>query len=197
MRANDRLRLLIVGVGGQGVLTAARILGEAALAEGVPVIVGQLHGMSQRGGSVESMVLFGPWRSSLFGGGAVDVLLALEPLEALRALPRVAKHTHIVVNIGTVTPFLLTQTGQPYPGVDGILAKLRHGAGELVAVDGPAIAESAGSARALNAAMLGALAALGALPVTREAIERAIERANPNQSAGRRAFALGAQVVLR
>lgn len=197
MNASDRLRLLIVGVGGQGVLTAARILGEAALAEGVPVVVGQLHGMSQRGGSVESTVLFGPWRSSLFGGGSVDVLLALEPLEALRALPRISKHTRVVVSVGTITPFLLTQTGQPYPGVDGILAKLRNSAGTLLAVDGPAIAESAGSARSLNAAMLGALAALDVIPVTREAIERAIERVNPNHAAGRRAFSLGGQTVVR
>lgn len=193
MRPNGRFRLLVVGVGGQGVLSAARILGEAALAEGKEVVVGQLHGMSQRGGSVESTVLFGPGRSSFIGASEADAMLALEPLEALRALPRLSRRTRVVVSLGKIPPFTLAQKGQPYPDLDGILTTLRGVAGEVVTVDGPALAEAAGSARALNMVMLGALANLGILPIEPEAIERAIEF--PGGDAGRRAFILGRRAV--
>ena len=82
------LAVLVVGVGGQGTLTAARVLGEAAMAEGLPVRLGQLHGMSQRGGSVESTVLIGPGRSAFLPRRGADVILGLEPLELLREIGR-------------------------------------------------------------------------------------------------------------
>lgn len=195
MTQRGRFRLLLVGVGGQGVLSAARLLGEAALAEGKNVVVGQLHGMSQRGGSVESTVLFGPGRSSFIGAGAADAVLALEPLEALRAVPRLSPRTRAVVSLGRVPPFTLAQKGEPYPDLDGILASLREAAGEVVTVDGPSLAEAAGSVQALNMVMLGALAGLGVLPLDPEAIERAIEDASPGEDTGRRAFRLGRKAV--
>ena len=75
------LRVLCCGVGGQGVLSAARWLGDAAMLDDHEVRVGQLHGMSQRGGSVQATVLIGPGHSSVIGPGEADVLVALEPLE--------------------------------------------------------------------------------------------------------------------
>ena len=83
------LRILIVGVGGQGVLSAARHIGQAALDHGLEARIGQIHGLSQRGGSVESTVVLGPGSTGFVSMGQADVLLALEPLEALRALARV------------------------------------------------------------------------------------------------------------
>lgn len=193
----DRFRLLVVGVGGQGVISAARLLGEASLAAGQPVVLGQLHGMSQRGGSVESTVVFGPGNSSFIGPGAADVLLALEPIEALRAIPRVSRRTRALVNTGKIPPFLLAQKGLPYPDLDGMLAALRNAAGEVITIDGRALADAAGSARALNLVMLGALASMRVLPLDPEAIEKAIERTSPGGDAGRRAFMLGRKAITR
>ncbi|MFH1130352.1 MAG: 2-oxoacid:acceptor oxidoreductase family protein, partial [Pseudomonadota bacterium] len=85
-----RIKVLIVGVGGQGVLTAAKMLGDAALHAGFGVTVGQLHGMSQRGGSVEAGVLIGEGESSFIEEGAADIVLGFEPLEVLRALPKMS-----------------------------------------------------------------------------------------------------------
>jgi indolepyruvate ferredoxin oxidoreductase beta subunit len=188
---DGRFRLLVVGVGGQGVLSLTRLLGMVALSEGKQVVVGQLHGMSQRGGSVESTVLFGPGSSSFIGPGEADVLLALEPIEALRALPRLSRNTRVVMSLGKVPPFTLAQKGQPYPDLDGIVATLREAAGEVLTVDGPALAEAAGSALALNMVMLGVLADLAVLPLAPEAIERAIEARGSGEAAGHRAFVLG------
>jgi len=192
---NGRFRLLVVGVGGQGVLRAARLLGEAALAEGQEVVVGQLHGMSQRGGSVESTVLIGPGRSSFIGPGQAHALLALEPLEALRARTRLSAQTRVVVSLGQVPPFTLAQRGEAYPDVEGILASLRAAAGEVVTLDGPSLAQAAGSAQALNMVMLGALAGLGVLPLAPEAVLGAIEAASRGDDIGRRAFGLGRRAV--
>ncbi|MBI2840468.1 MAG: indolepyruvate oxidoreductase subunit beta [Acidobacteria bacterium] len=197
MNPNRRFRLLLVGVGGQGVLSAARMLGEAALAEGKQVVVGQIHGMSQRGGSVESTVLIGPGRSSFIGPGGADALLALEPLEAMRALPRLSRRTRVVVSLGKIPPFTLAQKGQPYPDLDGVLAALRGAARDVITVDGPALAEAAGSARALNMVMLGALASLGVLPVSLEAVEKALQDSGPGGQAGCRAFRLGGKAIAR
>lgn len=196
MTLDGRFRLLVVGVGGQGVLHAARLLGEAALAQGQEVVVGQLHGMSQRGGSVESTVLIGPGRGSFIGPGQAHALLALEPLEALRALPRLGARTRAVVSLGRIAPFTLAQRGEPYPDLDWILAALRAAAGEVVTLDGPALAQAAGSAQALNLVMLGALAGIGVLPFEPEAVLRAIEASSRGgDDTGRRAFGLGGRAV--
>ncbi len=153
--------MLIVGVGGQGVLTAGRALGEAALAAGLDVRVGQLHGMSQRGGSVASTVVIGAGRGAFIPEGGADVLLALEPLEALRARPRVGPSTIALVSRRPITPTPMTLQGVAYPDVDGVLAEIRAAVGRLVVLDGPV----GGDLRGLNVWMLGALASLGVLPL--------------------------------
>ncbi|MEW6367360.1 MAG: 2-oxoacid:acceptor oxidoreductase family protein [Acidobacteriota bacterium] len=195
MTPNGRFRLLVVGVGGQGVLSVARVLGEAALAEGKPVVLGQLHGMSQRGGSVESTVVIGPGYSSFIGPAAADALLALEPIEALRAVPRLSRRARVVISTGKVPPFTLAQKGLPYPDLSGMLSALREATCEVVTLDGPAIARAAGSSRSLNLVMLGALAALQILPLDPQSIVRVVESACPGGPAGRRAFALGMKAV--
>jgi len=196
-RAGKRLKLLVVGVGGQGALTAARFLGEAALATGMDVNVGQLHGMSQRGGSVECPVLLGPGQSSHIGRGEADVLLGLEPLEVKRALAYVSARTQVVVNLGKIVPFSLAIQGKEYPPLDNILEQVRQVAAAVFEIDGPALVKQTGLSRTLNVAMLGALAGLGILPFAGEALWQAIERKIPARflEANRRAFELGSRVT--
>ncbi|HUU01808.1 MAG TPA: 2-oxoacid:acceptor oxidoreductase family protein [Myxococcota bacterium] len=188
-----RLRLLVVGVGGQGVLTAARLLGEAAMQADIEVMVGQLHGMSQRGGAVECSVVIGSGKSSYIGTGGADVVMALEPLEALRALPMMSARTRVVVNLGKIVPYSLAIQGKDYPSIAGILASVEETASRPYTVDGPALTGHVGLPRALNVVMLGALAGLGLLPFGDEILWQTIEKKIPERfvAANRRAFELG------
>ena len=192
-----RFKLLAVGVGGQGVLTATRLIGEAALAAGLEVMVGQLHGMSQRGGSVSSTVLIGPGRSSFIADGQADVVLGLEPLEVLRALPKMAPCTKVVVNLGRVMPFTLAAQGKSYPDLAEVLAAIRAAAPLMYEVDGSAALGKSNDAQSLNVFMLGALAGLKVLPFAEELLSGAIEKRSPKKSLerNRQAFALGKESV--
>lgn len=192
-------RTLLVGVGGQGVLTAAQVLGAAAHADGRAVVVGQLHGMSQRGGSIECTVKVGTDESTVIGPGEADVVLAFEPLEALRALPRMHRETRVLVSLGTIVPFELVRTGIPYPPVEGILAELRAVAADVVSIDGSGGVARSGSDRTLNAVILGAIARLGWLPIDGGLLlDVVLGRTAPKfREANRRAFEHGQDAAIR
>ncbi len=160
------LRILFAGVGGQGVLSAGRWVGDTAHACGIPTVVGQIHGLSQRGGSVHASVALGGARDPEIPEGMADVLLALEPMEAARALSKVSQRTVAVVNTRPILPSSLQSTGRPYPPLSALLGPLEETAGSLTAMDATSLAETAGSARSLNVVMLGMLAGLDLLPFT-------------------------------
>lgn len=191
------LKVLVVGVGGQGVLTVARFLGEAALSVGLQVRLGQLHGMSQRGGSVEATVLIGPGHSSFIAPGEADVVLALEPLEALRARPRMSPDTDVVMNLGRVVPYPLAMQGRPYPALDEILSAIRSVGRQVLEIDGLAACAELGSSRSINIVMLGALAGLAVLPFEPDVLRRTVAQRSPGRFAetNDRAFELGFAVV--
>jgi len=188
-----RQRILLVGVGGQGVVTGAEILGLAAREASLDVNVGQLHGMAQRGGSVESTVVLGAGRTAFVGAGEADVLVAFEPLEALRALPRLHQRSLVLVNTGTIPPFALAQSAETYPEVAGIVAQIREVVPAVHLIDGPAITTEAGDVLSLNMAMLGALTGLHATRVGQADMEAAITGRYPPHSHAMnlRAFHLG------
>jgi len=195
--STGRLKILIVGVGGQGALTIAEFLGSAALHSKHQVMVGQLHGMSQRGGSVECSVLFGPGSSSFIGNGQADVVLGLEPLEVLRALPRMSKKTIVVMNLGRIMPFSLAIKGIPYPPLETILSGVRKIAPTLFEIDATELVRRTGAIRTLNVAMLGALAGLKLLPFEPKVLWQAIEKGSPSKfvDKNRLAFELGLEAV--
>lgn len=200
MNGNGRRKILLVGVGGQGVLTAARMLGDATLHAGHEVMVGQLHGMAQRGGSVEGSVLIGQGKSAFIERRGADVVLGFEPLETLRALPKMSSRTKVVVNLGRVVPFPLSMQGEAYPDLDQILADLRAAAPSLLAVDGTALlAEQVGAPRSLNILMLGVLASLEILPFDASALWQAVELRTPPRflKTNQQAFQLGLRAATR
>ena len=92
------IRLVFIGVGGQGNLLASRLLGEAALSLGIPAVVSEIHGMAQRGGIVESAVLMGEVTSPIVSNGEADVLIGFESMETLRALDKCNTTTLIITN---------------------------------------------------------------------------------------------------
>ncbi|MFH0944514.1 MAG: indolepyruvate oxidoreductase subunit beta [Planctomycetota bacterium] len=196
-RPGRRLKIVFSGYGGQGVLTASQILGRAATFEGHEVTAGQLHGMSQRGGSVESTVLIGPGKSAFVGVKEADVVVGFEPLETLRSAPKMNARTLVLMNIDRSMPSVLARAGKPYPDLDGIVDQIRATAGSVVLVNGPEITRAAGAGRTLNVAMLGALAGADVLPFSGEALFRAVAWRCPERflSANRLAFDLGMKVT--
>lgn len=193
----SRLQVVLVGVGGQGVLAASQILGQAAHAVGIPVVVGQLHGMSQRGGSVQCTVIFGDAESSLLCGAEADVVVAFEPLEALRAITQMGPTTRVAMSRSMMVPFEVVRTSAPVPDEARLAEQLRAVAREVHVVDARALLGAVGESRTLNVIMLGAAAGLGLLPVGDEALLGAIgERCGRKYlDANHRAFALGRDAV--
>ncbi|MCZ7586548.1 MAG: 2-oxoacid:acceptor oxidoreductase family protein [Deltaproteobacteria bacterium] len=161
---------------GQGSLTLSRLLGEAALAAGLDVTVSEIHGMSQRGGVVTSAVMIGGLKSPIIGAGDADVLVAFEPVEALRAAALVSRKTVVVVNVRKNVPFGLSLSGGAYPDVMTVLNGFVGTAERLYAFDATSLAEQAGSALAANVVLLGALARTGCLPIEEEALAETIRQ---------------------
>lgn len=153
---NKTTNVMIVGVGGQGTLLASRILGGTVINQGYDVKVSEVHGMSQRGGSVVTYVKYGEkvW-SPIIDKGEADIILAFELLEAYRALPFLKKGGKIIVNNQKINPMPVIAGAAAYP--EDILAKISEVA-SVKCVDALQIAESAGSIKAVNVVLMGVMA---------------------------------------
>ena len=158
-----KISIVLTGVGGQGVITGANILGKAAVNAKVGVFVSEIHGMAQRGGAVVCTVRMGDVSSPLLPAGTADVLLSMEPVEALRNICYVNKKTKIITDINPVIPFTVAVGGEQYPKVQEIINELSAHA-EVYTIDALKIAKDAGAVITKNTVMLGALAASGVLP---------------------------------
>ncbi len=172
----ETTRLIIVAVGGQGNLLASKVLGEAALISDVPVRMSEIHGMAQRGGVVESAIVFGDATSSIISDGEADILLGFEPSETLRAVNRCNKNTQVITNTATSPPFTVSIGKGVYPEVDNIKNLLSEKCASLVAIDAMKLAKEAGSPMSVNIVLLGALVQTGSLDFTKETMIEAIKR---------------------
>lgn len=168
-------RLIIVAVGGQGNLLASKVLAEAALSAGVDLHMGEIHGMAQRGGVVESSIVFGRARSMIISDGEADVLLGFEPSETLRALRRCSPRTVVITNTAPVPPFTVAIGKGTYPDIKQIQELIRAKTGKLIAFDALELAKKAGDVMSLNMVLVGALIQTGTIPVTAQMIRQAIE----------------------
>lgn len=154
--------IMIVGVGGQGTLLASRILGNAVIKEGYDVKVSEVHGMSQRGGSVVTYVKYGDKvHSPIIDKGEADVILAFELLEAYRALPYLKKGGKLIVNTQKIAPMPVITGAASYP--EDIESKLADKV-DLCKVDALNLAQQAGNSKAVNVVLIGVLAKSSAIP---------------------------------
>ena len=147
--------IILAGVGGQGILSIATVIGNAALAQNLHLKQAEVHGMSQRGGDVQSNLRLSsePIHSDLIPRGAADLVVSLEPMEALRYIPWLSKEGWIITN---TVPFVNIPD---YPAMESVMAelgKLPH----VIAIDVDAIAKEVGSPRSANMVLLGATAAV-------------------------------------
>ena len=147
--------IILSGVGGQGILSIATVIGHAALAEGLQIKQAEVHGMSQRGGDVQShlRISSSEIRSDLIPRGAADLIISLEPMESLRYLPWLAAEGWVVTNTVPVVNI------PNYPDEAALQAELKA-LPQVVTLDADALAREAGSPRSANMALLGAAAPL-------------------------------------
>lgn len=165
-----RTDIILSGVGGQGILSIATIIGAAAIDEGLYIKQAEVHGMSQRGGDVQSNLRLSstPISSDLIPLGKADLVISLEPMEALRYLPYLSKEGWIITN---TVPFVNIDNYPDEAKLREALAALPH----VIALDVDAIAKSVASSRASNIVLLGAAAPfLGIEPEKLEAGIRSI-----------------------
>jgi len=161
-------KLIIVAVGGQGNILAARVIGEAAVTANVPVRMSEFHGMAQRGGVVESMIILGDGESACISDGEVDSLVGFEPSETIRALKKCNSNSLVITNTHPVPPYTVALGKAKYPFVPSAMEKISSKVKKLVAFDATSLALQAGSVLSLNMVMMGALAQTGTIPLEPE-----------------------------
>lgn len=190
MRTSD-CDVVVVGVGGQGVILISEIIGRAAMLAGLSVRGVETHGMAQRGGSVINHIRVGCRYSAMISPGKADVLLAMEPAEALRYATYLSPDGVALVNTMPVMPVTVTTGQATYPTIEEILAPLREACSRVYPMDATGLAAKAGSPQATNVVMLGALARH--LPIDEETLLTALLKTVPARflEINRKAFEAG------
>lgn len=193
---NKKTSVVLAGVGGQGVITAANLLGNAAVKADVMVYVSEIHGMAQRGGNVVCTVRMGNVSSPLLPSGTADVILSAEPIEALRNISYANKKTKVITDINPVIPFTVAVGGETYPKLDDVFKEISTHA-ELYKIDALKMAKESGAAITKNTVMLGALAATNALPFKPDILLEAILSMVPQKyrEVNRKAFENGMKAI--
>ncbi|SDA76384.1 indolepyruvate ferredoxin oxidoreductase beta subunit [Butyrivibrio sp. INlla18] len=182
--------IMIVGVGGQGSLLASKLLGHLLMNQGYDVKVSEVHGMSQRGGSVVTYVRYGDKvYSPVIDKGEADYIVSFEILEAARWLPYLKKDGQIVTNTQQIDPMPVITGAADYP--ENLVEKLKDTGASVDALDCLALATKAGSAKAVNIVLLGRLSHYFDLP--EEAWMASLEANVPDRflEMNKKAFELG------
>ncbi|MDM8515328.1 indolepyruvate oxidoreductase subunit beta [Desulfobacterales bacterium HSG16] len=170
----DVKRLIIVAVGGQGNLLSSRVLGEAAMLSDIPVRMSEIHGMAQRGGVVESAIVFGDADSTIISDSEADILVGFEPSETLRALNKCNSDTVVITNLSPLPPFTVAIGRGIYPDLTEAQKLIREKTARLVAFDAVALAREAGNVMSVNMVLLGSMIQSKILPISAESIKEAI-----------------------
>ena len=167
--------VLITGVGGQGVILMSELLGNAAVSDGLNVRGSEVLGMAVRGGSVISTIRVG---SEVYGPlipmGKCDILIGMEPSEALRNITYLSPSSLVILNIAKIVPTSVLIGESSYPSLEEIVEKLSHIASRVIRLNATQIAEEAGSVMAANIVLLGALFGTGQLPIKTETTKEQI-----------------------
>ena len=192
----EKTNVVLTGVGGQGVITAANILGKAAVRAKVNVFVSEVHGMAQRGGSVNCTVRMGKVSGPLVASGTADAVLSMEPIESLRYIGYTNKNTKIITDVTPVIPFTVSVGMEKYPPVDEVFKEIENYA-KLYKVDATKIAREAGAIITKNIVMLGSLAATEVLPFDKDILLETILENVPAKfkEVNKKAFEGGYKVI--
>lgn len=190
----NKLDLLITGVGGQGAILASDIIGKAAVTAGLPIRAAETHGMAQRGGSVVNHIRVGNDYGSMIPKKGADLLLALEPMEAVRYLDFLKDGGIVIMNTQPIIPVTVTSGLTKYPEVSDILDFLSEKY-IVKAFNADDLAYEAGNRLAMNVVMVGAVS--GYLPIPKETLLESVKVLVPQKTieVNLRAFEAGRQKV--
>lgn len=190
---NDVKSCLLVGVGGQGAILISKIMSNGFMKAGYDVKQSEVHGMAQRGGVVESVLLLGGWRSPKLDLGEADILLGFEPLETLRGLPYLRPGGVIFSSRDPMPPLSVSLGMAAYPSMEEIEQKSRAVASQCHFLACRELGIQAGAAQAGNTVLLAAVCASGLLPFGIDALKAAIEKYLPAklQASNLKALELG------
>jgi len=186
--------LIVAGVGGQGVILATQVLGNAAIKENFDVVISEIHGMAQRGGTVVSHIRIGrKVYSPTVVEGLADAILGFEPVEVLRSLRYASDRTRVVTSKRFVIPPSVYVGVFEYPSIEQIVEMYRRFTQHITLIDAFRLAEEAGSARTQNIVLVGALAATRMLPLKDDTLKACIQERVPRKylEANLKAFDLG------
>jgi len=187
----------IAGVGGQGVVRTSIIIGLACLKKGVNVVMSEIHGMAQRGGSVPAEMKIGDAYSPIIEKGGADLLISFEPAESLRAMSKLSKDTVAVVNTQPIIPVTVALGTSVYLDPKMYIDELKSKLKRVVVLDAESMAREAGNILALNMVMLGASSATPGFPVEKEFLVAAMKENLPAKAidANLRAFDMGFELA--
>ena len=189
----ERKSIMIVGVGGQGSLLASRLIGNVLLQQGYDVKVSEVHGMSQRGGSVVTYVKYGDEvNSPVVTKGEADIIISFEQLEAARWLPYLKKGGHLITSTQKIDPMPVITGAAVYP--EDIIEKIKAQGVDVIAVDALTLAEQAGNAKASNVVLMGVVSTK--MPFDVKVWEQAVEQCVPAKflELNKKAFVLGREI---
>ncbi len=178
----EEFNVLIAGVGGTGVLTIAHILGSSALSTGLQVVQSELHGMSQRGGSVSTHLrmgthIYGP----TFPEGTGDLLVGMEPIETIRNIESVRYTGVVVFNTYEIRPLSLSILKKDYPSLDLLIQEMKQFCQNVYSIDATKIAKELGAPIVANIVLLGAAMAKGSIPIDSEIVIEEIKNTVPER----------------
>jgi len=189
----------IAGVGGQGVVRTSIIIGLACFKKGVNVVMSEIHGMAQRGGSVPAEMKIGDAYSPIIEKGGADLLISFEPAESLRAMSKLSKDTVAVVNTQPIIPVTVALGTSVYLDPKMYIDELRSKLKRVVVLDAESMAREAGNILSLNMVMLGASSATPGFPVEKEFLVAAMKENLPAKAidANLRAFDMGFELAAK
>lgn len=193
------INCLLAGVGGQGIVLAAKLIARTAMNKGMMVRTSETIGMAQRGGCVVSHVRMGEEiHSPLIPLKSADLIIGFEPAEAVRCLAYLQENGAVIVGKNAIKPVTDSLAKTNYSG-DEMIAYLEKNVENLVVVDGDAVTTACGSARVLNAALLGAAVAAGVLGFSLEDLEKVMRQTLPEKYTEMNlcALKLGAEAFLK
>ncbi len=187
--------IVLAGVGGQGIITVGKIIGEAAIMEGKKVLMTEVHGMAQRGGAISVDIRVGDYDSAIIPQNSADAIMGFELMEAARNSYKLRSDGFILANRRMIHPMPLIRTISEYPieQAEEVISKFKH-----MYINADEIALSLGEKRSMNIVMLGAIYATDMLDLKEESIIQSIRNTfnNPRlQEINLRAFMEGARVL--
>jgi indolepyruvate ferredoxin oxidoreductase beta subunit len=182
----------LVGVGGQGIITASRIIGDAAILADKNVLLSETHGMAQRGGSVVCTARIGDYDSPLIPDEQADIILSFELLEVLRATCKASKKTVVLSSTEKIVPLSVSTQKLKYPSEGEVRAEVEKRARRFVTIDAASLATRAGVPMSSNVVMVGAIAGTGLTGLERRHFESAISQDIPRKLEDNlKAFSMG------